>query len=102
VSVGGSGVDVGVKVAVGGTGVRVGVLVGFGVGVLVGEMDVWVGVLLGGTEVAVGGIGVGVCAKTSGFAVGPQAVASSRNTTTDSANKCFLIGLPPYCRIMDN
>jgi hypothetical protein len=43
-----------------------------------------------------GGIGVGVCVKTSGVAVGPQAVASSKSAATDSVNKCFLIGLPPF------
>jgi hypothetical protein len=70
--------------------------VGVGVAVPVGGMGVLVGVLLGGTEVAVGGISVGAYVKTSGVAVGPQAVTDSRSATTDSANKCFLIDLPPF------
>jgi hypothetical protein len=76
----GTGVGVGMWV-----GVAVGVLIGVGIGVLVGGMGVLVSVLLGGTEIAVGDIGVGACVKTSGVAVGPQAVAVMQIASTHAS-----------------
>jgi hypothetical protein len=63
----------------------VGVGVGVAVRVSVG-VGMWVGVAVGVL------VGVGVCVKTSGIAVGPQAVASSvRTTILDSKGSLFIV-----------
>jgi hypothetical protein len=89
----GTGVGVGMWV-----GVAVGVLIGVGIGVLVGGMGVLVSVLLGGTEIAVGDIGVGACVKTSGVAVGPQAVAVMQVASTHASVSeiALFIASPPF------